>query len=384
MKRKNRGLSRHQRAWISPPKDRRWVRMFVDVIQGEAWRGLSVNARRVHDALTCQHFRYEQRDNGDLQISYRGFERARVTERMVAPAIRELIAAGFITTRQGISPNGIMRPPTLYGLVVYAKAGVVKTASRPFVFVPVEVMESAEWSGLSINARRIMDRLLFENFRHRAEENGALQVSFRQFAMCGVRFQSGCHAVKELVEAGLLVVTRGQAKNSQCAPNVYRITFLGTLDGPPIWRNAAENNAETATENEQKMPPKKTFPTPRSGNGATPITGSGESRFPPPDPVAVRATRPPPDPVTPIRSSGIAFERSPTPRPTNGATFPLQNPNPEPEKQRAAFFCAKSAREATQKAVDRLIRDTLAELSPGRASKRGLVVVLSGERTRAN
>ena len=163
------------------------MRMFVDVIQSEAWRSLSVNARRVHDALTCQHFRYEQRDNGDLQISYRGFESARVTERMVAPAIRELIAAGFITTRQGIPPNGIMRPPTLYGLAVYAKAGVVKTASRPFVFVPVEVMESPEWCALSINARRIMDRLLWENFRHRAEENGSLQVSFGQFAECGVR-----------------------------------------------------------------------------------------------------------------------------------------------------------------------------------------------------
>ena len=161
--------------------------MFVDVIQGEAWRGLSVNARRVHDALTCQHFRYDQRDNGDLQISYRGFARAGVTERKLAPAIRELVAAGFIATRQGLPPNGIMRPPTLYGLAVYAMAGIVKAASRPFVFVPVEVMESPEWCALSINARRIMDRLLIENFRHRAEENGTLQVSFRQFAECGVR-----------------------------------------------------------------------------------------------------------------------------------------------------------------------------------------------------
>jgi hypothetical protein len=364
MKRKNRGLNKLQRAWISPPKDRRWVRMFVDVIQGEAWCGLSINARRVHDALTCQHFRYEQRDNGDLQISCRGFKKAGVTWRLLPSALHELESRGFITTRQGMPPNGIMRPPTLYGLAVYAKTCVAKTASRPFVFVPVEVMESPGWCGLSINARRIMDRLLLENFRHKAEENGNLRVSLRQFAKCGVRLESGVSAIEELKRAGFLVVTRGQAKGSQCAPNIYRITFLGTLDGPPIWREAAKNDMETATEKEPKMPAKKTFPIPLSGNGAVLTSGNGESRPPSSHPVTVDAARPSSHPATPIRSSGIALERSPTPRPINGATFLPQNHDPDPEKEIAAFFCSKSAREATQRAVDQLIWDTLAELSP--------------------
>ena len=266
----------------------------------------------------------------------------------------ELETRGFLTTRQGIPPNRIMRPPTLYGLAVYAKAGIVKTASRPFVFVPVEVMESPEWCGLSINARRILERLLLENFRHKAEENGKLGVSFRQFAQCGVRPESGIHAVEELKRAGFLIVTQGQAKGSLCPPNLYRITFLGTLDGPPLWTAASENSIiVTALEKEPKMPAKKTFPVLTSGNG--------ESHPPSSHPVTGRAARPSSLPVTPIISSGIALERSPPPRPINGSTFPPQNHDPEPEKERARVFDPKSARKTAR---DQLFRDVMAELAP--------------------
>ena len=29
--------------WITPPKDRPWARLFINVLEHEAWRGLSVN-----------------------------------------------------------------------------------------------------------------------------------------------------------------------------------------------------------------------------------------------------------------------------------------------------------------------------------------------------
>jgi hypothetical protein len=70
----------------------------------------------------------------------------------------------------------------MYGEV----AGFLKTASRRFVWAPVEVMESPEWCRLSINARRVMDRLLIENVRHKSGSNGKLRISFRQFVGYGV------------------------------------------------------------------------------------------------------------------------------------------------------------------------------------------------------
>ena len=72
------GLSKFQLKWINLPKRNPWARLFIDVLDGEAWRGLSVNARRVLDALICQHFRYYQKENGNIQISYRQFQNAGV------------------------------------------------------------------------------------------------------------------------------------------------------------------------------------------------------------------------------------------------------------------------------------------------------------------
>ena len=157
-------------------------------MDGESWRGLSVNARRVLDAIVAHHFRYWQQSNGELQISYRGFERGGVTRRLIGSAIQELQAAGLIETKAGSPTNDTLRPPTLYALPTYRE-----TKGRRFVWVPLEVMESPAWCGLSINARRILDRLLVENarrvleaiiahhFRYLQQSNGELQISYRGF-----------------------------------------------------------------------------------------------------------------------------------------------------------------------------------------------------------
>jgi len=239
-----RGLSKLQREWIKPPNDRLWARLFIDVIDGAAWRGLSVNARRVLDALICHHLRDSPKENGNIKISHLQFEAAGVTRRLITRAIRELESVKFITIRQGKPSKFMAYAPILYGLPMYAKEpeGFLKAASRPFVWVPVEVMESAKWCGLSINARRIIDRLLLENFRHKAEANGTLRVSVRQFAEHGINRRFAASAIKELTEAGFLAVTYGKSRGSQLPPNIYRIAFLGTLNGPPTWRKPAETN----------------------------------------------------------------------------------------------------------------------------------------------
>jgi hypothetical protein len=282
-----------QRKWIEPPRNRPWARVYIDVIDSVAWRELSINARRVLDALIAQHFRYWQKENGKLQISYRDFEHACVTRRLIGKAIQELKAAGLITVRQGTPTNDVMRPPSLYELTIYPpQAGLPKTASRRFVWLPVEVMESPPWCRLSRNARRIIDRLLIENIQHRSEKNGQLQVSFEQFVEHGVGRRFVRPALKELVSLGLLAISSGTARGCQRPPNLYRLAFLGTLEGPATWKGYATSATEAAPKRASKSsrmkaaPVQRTIECPPAKDGPAPgPEGALEKKhFPPPDP----------------------------------------------------------------------------------------------------
>jgi hypothetical protein len=124
----------------------------------------------------------------------------------------------------------------LYGITFYRPVdGYIKEANRNFVFVPVDVMESDAWCQLSINARRILDRLMIENRRHDYEKNGSLRVSHEQFRGHGVTAHLIAPSLQELEAAGFLAVTRGKRREIS-DPNLYRLAFLGTTDGPATWK----------------------------------------------------------------------------------------------------------------------------------------------------
>jgi hypothetical protein len=274
--RRRKHLNKLQLQWINPPLDKPWVRLFIDVLELKAWRNLSVNARRIHDALTCWYFRNHQQENGQIKISYRQFERSGVARNSIAGAIRELNDAGFIAIKHGEPSKDVMTPPSLYRLCVYDKAesdGLQKTASRLFAFMPIDVIESPLWCGLSINARRILEHLLIMNIGLWSEQNGKLRVSVREFAKHGVgrRFTAG--AVKELINAGLLAVTKGKARGSQRPPNFYRLTFLGTIDNPATWKPVESDAAEPskpAGRKTEPMPIQKIFTAPQRCAGTAP------------------------------------------------------------------------------------------------------------------
>jgi hypothetical protein len=237
-KTRNSRLSKIQLQWISPPRDRPWVKIPVDVIEGEAWRSLGVNERRFLDALMCQHFRYCQKSNGELELTQGAFLRAGITAgRYVASARSRLEELRLIACKQVPNPDYI-RPKTLYEILFYRETkGLQEEAKRRFVWATVEVMESPAWCALSINSRRVLDRLLIEHMRHRNEHNGYLRVSYEQFIGQGIYKNSLISsALEELVEADLLEVTKSPRMGEFKGPNLYRLTFHGTLDGPPTWK----------------------------------------------------------------------------------------------------------------------------------------------------
>jgi hypothetical protein len=345
------GLDKLQRAWISPPKDRPWTRLFLDVIEGEAWRGLSINARRVHDALTCWFIYNQQQENGEIRLSYRQLESSGVARKSVAQAIRELQDAGFISTARADHANGhevlTLGPdhetrPILYRLHVYDKAksdGLLKTAARPFAFVTIEVMESREWRGLSINARRIVERLLIANRRLCYEKNGALRVSFAELAKhdVGWRFITG--AIKELVKTGLLAVRKGKRRGLKSPSCFYRLTFLGTVENPATWKPSEPG--VTAPKRQQKgksMRTKTFFPPPKGDTELPPKGDTAESRFPPPKGDTANGDSPLPKGDTFILSCLGTAETAAIP------SFSCSD-LPEPEKERARVFGPKLDRQ---------------------------------------
>jgi hypothetical protein len=81
-----------------------------------------------------------------------------------------------------------------------------------------------------------MDRLLIENTLHRlGEENGDLRVSYQQFVGHGVGRRLIAPALQELVYAGLLAITQSKPNGKFKPANLYRLIFLGTMDGPATW-----------------------------------------------------------------------------------------------------------------------------------------------------
>ncbi len=122
--------------------------------------------------------------------------------------------------------------------------------------IMVAVMKSRAWCNLGMNARRITDRLLVENqSAPRGTRNGTLRVSYRQFKELGIGDRHIGLALNELVEAGLLAVTKGEYRGLKEAPNLYRLTFLGTTEGPSTWKMPEE--CEPVAE--QKRPRKRSF-----------------------------------------------------------------------------------------------------------------------------
>jgi hypothetical protein len=245
-------LTKPQRKRRAPPTRKTWAKIWVDELESETRARLSVNARRAYDAFICHHFRSGQADNGALKVSHKALERAGVHHAHITEALDELKAAGLVrVSGKGLPSNPWMKPPTLYELPTYQDTEGVQAAKRLFVWIPVDVMESLAWRSLSINARRIMDRLLLENFRHMGGDNGKLRVSVRQFAECGVAMRFAKGAIAKLVTGGLVAVTAGVARGSLAPPNLYRITFYGTLNDDATW--AAERPQASPAIPDEKL-----------------------------------------------------------------------------------------------------------------------------------
>jgi hypothetical protein len=76
----------------------------IAMLRSPAWRVLSLSARRVLDRLEIELADHGGVDNGKLPVTYEDFVRYGIERHAIAPALRELVALGFIEVTSPAAP----------------------------------------------------------------------------------------------------------------------------------------------------------------------------------------------------------------------------------------------------------------------------------------
>jgi hypothetical protein len=115
----------------------------IEMLEAPAFRVLSLSARRVLDRLEIELARHGGTDNGRLPVTYDQFQEFGIDRQAIAPAIRELVALGFLEiTRKGRAGNAEWRLPNLFRLTFRPSKG--ERAFGTNEWQEVESMEDAE------------------------------------------------------------------------------------------------------------------------------------------------------------------------------------------------------------------------------------------------
>ena len=101
----------------TPPSDQPWVWLPRDMLESDAWRSLSINARRAVERVMIEHMAHAGQENGNLPVTYNDFEKHGAQRRMIKLAIAEAAACGLIIVMQRGRPSrGTDRWPSKYAL----------------------------------------------------------------------------------------------------------------------------------------------------------------------------------------------------------------------------------------------------------------------------
>jgi hypothetical protein len=92
-------------------KGEAFVKLPRELLQSDAWRSLSINARRLIDTLMLEHMRHGGKRNGFLAAPRRQLERAGIHAHLVSGAIEEVERIGLVDCRRGSG-----RRPSVYAL----------------------------------------------------------------------------------------------------------------------------------------------------------------------------------------------------------------------------------------------------------------------------
>jgi hypothetical protein len=89
----------------------------IEMLESDAYRVLSLSARRVIDRVEIELGHHGGNDNGRLPVTYDDFVDYGIDRHSVGPAIREAVALGFLeVTEHGCAGNAEFRSPNRFRL----------------------------------------------------------------------------------------------------------------------------------------------------------------------------------------------------------------------------------------------------------------------------
>ncbi|RWC38328.1 hypothetical protein [Mesorhizobium sp.] len=89
----------------------------VEMKESPAWRVLSQSGHRILSRLEIEMAHHGGKDNGKLPTTFDQFEEYGIHRHAIAPAIREVVALGFVEiTEKGRAGNAEWRRPSLFRL----------------------------------------------------------------------------------------------------------------------------------------------------------------------------------------------------------------------------------------------------------------------------
>src|SRR5215211_4726921 len=104
----------------------------------------------------------------------------------------------------------------------------------------IEMLESPAYRGLSLSARRVLDRIEIELAHHGGTDNGRLPVTYDDFERFGMHRHAIGPAIRECAALGFVEITEhGVAGNAEHrAPNQFRLTYrpAGRRNPTNEWR----------------------------------------------------------------------------------------------------------------------------------------------------
>ena len=100
-----------------PPDGEPFVWFTRKMIESDAWRSLSIHARRVIDRVILEHMAHAGTENGNLAVTHADFTKFGVRKASTKIGIDQAIERGFIAiTAKGRKSSGVDRWPTRYAL----------------------------------------------------------------------------------------------------------------------------------------------------------------------------------------------------------------------------------------------------------------------------
>jgi hypothetical protein len=159
-------------------------------------------------------------------------------------------------------------------------------AGEPWIWQTADILASPAWRAMSINARRVLDRIMLEHMAHGGTENGNLLVTHRQFIEAGVSRDYVADAIDELEHLRLIRITvRGRGGIGSHHANRFLLTWMPErgsrfCDDPwkrtdearvKSWqqaRKALKRKRQRSTQTKSRDGVKNHFPTPQTQSRA--------------------------------------------------------------------------------------------------------------------